>query len=154
MFHTLWNYKNGVFHRSHRFQLQLTYSTRLFWCITTTCDQLWVATKYHDLVHLRACLTCLIWDHKGSRGTMTTEYCDSVRCIRDHNGSLDTMATEYNNSLRLIRDQNGSFSRMAIEYYWKNSRNNIVWLMWVFCSPSCTLKQNQWNLKALYQEWF
>lgn len=96
MFHTLCNYKNGVFRWNYRFQLQLTYSTRLFWCITTTCDQMQVATEYHDLVHLRACLTCLSWDHKWSLGTMTTEYYDSVRFIRDHNGSLGTMATEYN----------------------------------------------------------
>ena len=59
----------------------------------------------------------------------TTEYCDSVRLSRDHNGSLGTMATKYNNSLRLIRDHNESLSRMAIEYYWKNPRNDIVWLI-------------------------
>ena len=51
--------------------------------IATTCGQMQVATECHDLVHLRACLTCFILENKGSLGTMATEYNDSFRLIRD-----------------------------------------------------------------------
>ena len=97
MFHTLCNYKNGVFHWSYGFQWQPAYS-----------NNVWSNAGGHRVPRLSS-FTCLF----------------DMFYLR-HKGSLGTMAIEYNDSLRLIRDRIGSFSSMAIEYYWENSRNNIV----------------------------